>query len=61
MTFTDEQMLEAIQGNKSVKECFKNISEVCKELQSKTGCPDDDIDRFLEFTVGKWQNIDRVI
>jgi hypothetical protein len=24
----------------------------------KTGCPDDDIDRFLEFAIGKWDNSD---
>jgi hypothetical protein len=23
-------------------------------LKSKTGCPDDDVDRFLEFTIGRW-------
>ena len=56
MTFTDKQLLEAIKGNKDVKICFCKISDACKELQMKTGCPDDDIDRFLEFAIGKWQN-----
>ena len=54
MTFTDSQILEAIEANVNVKECFKKISDACKELKAKTGCPDDDVDRFLEFTIGKW-------
>ena len=36
------------------KDCFNKITEACKELKSKTDCPDDDVDRFLEFTIGKW-------
>ena len=58
MSFSDKQMLEAIEANLDVKNCFKKISEACKELKSKTGCPDDDVDRFLEFTIGKWSNLD---
>ena len=58
MTFTDKQLLEAIKGNKDVKNCFNKISDACKELQVKTDCPDDDIDRFLEFAIGKWNNLD---
>ena len=54
MTFTDKQMLEAIEANRDVKDCFDKISKACKELKSKTSCPDDDVDRFLEFTIGKW-------
>ena len=57
MTFTDKQMFEAIEGNEAVKDCFNKISCACKELQSKTGCPNDDVDRFLEFITGKWQNL----
>ena len=57
MPFTDKQMFEAIEANIEVKECFDKISEACCELQSKTGCPDDDVDRFLEFTIGKWDNL----
>ena len=54
MTFTDEQLFEAIQANRDVKDCFEKIIAACKELKSKTGCPNDDVDRFLEFAVGKW-------
>ena len=54
MTFTDKQMFEAIQSNEDVKDCFEKISFACKELKSKTGCPNDDVDRFLEFAIGKW-------
>ena len=57
MTFTDKQMLEAIEANRDVKDCFDKISKACKELKSKTRCPDDDVDRFLEFTIGKWDNL----
>ena len=57
MTFTDKQIYEAIEANIDVKECFNKISEVCRELQSKTGCPSDDVDRFLEFSIGKWDNL----
>ena len=57
MPFTDKQMSDAIEANGDVKDCFKKISEACKELKSKTGCPDDDVDRFLEFTIGKWGNL----
>ena len=56
MVFTDKQMLKAIEANRDVKDCFKKIIEACKELKIKTGCPDEDVDRFLEFTIGKWQN-----
>ena len=54
MTFTDRQMFEAIEANEDVKDCFKKICDVCKDLKSKTGCPNDDVDRFLEFAIGKW-------
>ena len=47
-------MFEAIEANADVKLCFERISLACKELKSKTGCPNDDVDRFLEFVVGKW-------
>ena len=53
MAFTDKQMLEAIESNCDAKDCFYKISSACKELKSKTGCPDDDVDRFLEFTIGR--------
>tara|TARA_B100000459_G_scaffold134069_1_gene89543 strand:- start:540 stop:716 length:177 start_codon:yes stop_codon:yes gene_type:complete len=57
MTFTDTQISEAINSNIDVKDCFIKISDACRELQRKTGCPDEDIDRFLEFAIGKWDNI----
>tara|TARA_Y100001968_G_scaffold94575_1_gene84945 strand:- start:392 stop:559 length:168 start_codon:yes stop_codon:yes gene_type:complete len=55
MTFSDRQIFEAIENNGDVKNCFKKITEACKELKNNTDCPDDDVDRFLEFTIGKWQ------
>tara|TARA_B100001029_G_scaffold137252_1_gene116317 strand:- start:133 stop:309 length:177 start_codon:yes stop_codon:yes gene_type:complete len=58
MSFTDRQMFEAIEKYTDVKDCFCKITDACKELKSKTGCPDDDVDRFLEFTIGKWQSLD---
>ena len=57
MPFTDKQMFDAIEANFDVRECFNKISEACQELQSKTGCPDDDVDRFLEFSIGKWGDL----
>tara|TARA_Y100001968_G_C18939142_1_gene517856 strand:+ start:232 stop:408 length:177 start_codon:yes stop_codon:yes gene_type:complete len=56
MTFTDKQMFEAIESNLDVKNCFDKIKEACKELKRKTGCPSDDVDRFLEFAIGKWSD-----
>ncbi len=58
MGFTDRQMFEAIEKNGDVKDCFNKIINACKELKSNTDCPDDDVDRFLEFTIGKWQSYD---
>ncbi len=55
MAFTDRQIFEAIEKSGDVKICFNKIIDACKELKSTTGCPDDDVDRFLEFTIGKWQ------
>ena len=56
MTFTDKQMFEAIDANEDVKECFNRIIQVCKDLKSRTGCPNDDVDEFLQFTIGKWSD-----
>ena len=56
MTFTDQQMFQALKSNVDVKDCFEKISEACKELKNKTGCPNDDVDRFLEFAIGKWSD-----
>ena len=55
MPFTDKQIYEAIEKNSDVKECFKKITDACKELKINTDCPDNDVDRFLGFIVGKWQ------
>ena len=54
MPFTDKQMSQAMEDNVDVKDCFEKITNACKELKSKTGCPNDDVDRFLEFAIGKW-------
>ena len=56
MTFTDKQMFQAIEANVDVKDCYEKITDACKELKNKTGCPNDDVDRFLEFAIGKWSN-----
>ena len=56
MTFTDKQMLDAIEANEDVKDCFGKITDACKELKKKTGCPNADVDRFLEFAIGKWSD-----
>ncbi len=58
MTFTDKQMLEAIEKNSDVNECFCKIKSACKKLKIKTGCPADDVDRLLEFTLGRWYSLD---
>ena len=55
MSFTDKQLFDAIENNRDVKDCFNKILDACRELKVNTGCPDDDVDRFLEFTIGKWQ------
>ncbi len=55
MAFTDRQMFEAIEKNVDVKDCFDKVTSACRELKKITRCPDDDVDRFLEFTIGKWQ------
>jgi len=56
MPFTDKQIYEAIEANEDVKNCFEKITGACKALKSKTGCPNDDVDRFLEFAMGKWSD-----
>ena len=58
MTFTDKQIFEAMESNGYVKDCFNKISCACQDLKSKTGCPNDDVDRFLEFAIGKWDDSD---
>ena len=56
MSFSDEEYFEVIQKNKKVKEAFNSIKEICNQLQEITDCPEDDIDYFLKFIVGKWKN-----
>ena len=56
MTFTDEEYFEVIQNNSNVKEAFESIKLICNNLQKDTGCPDSDIDYFLEFIAGKWMS-----
>ena len=53
--FTDEQMSKAIFANEPVKESFFRIIEACQLLKKKTSCPDEDIDRLLKYSVGKWK------
>ena len=55
MAFSDKQIYEAIENNTDVKNCFIKITDACKELKKNTGCPDDDVDRFLEFAIAKWR------
>tara|TARA_Y100001968_G_C19277085_1_gene677299 strand:- start:189 stop:359 length:171 start_codon:yes stop_codon:yes gene_type:complete len=55
MSFTDKQLFDAIEKSDYVKQCFTKITDACKELKNSSGCPDEDVDRFLEFTIGKWQ------
>ena len=53
--FTEDQMNEAIAKNKIVKDSYERIKDVCQSLQNGTDCPDEDIDNFLRFLVGKWK------
>ena len=56
MTFSDDEYFEVIQKNKDVKDAFESIKNICNKLQSQTGCPEEDIDNFLQFIAGKWLN-----
>tara|TARA_Y100001933_G_C18668663_1_gene425929 strand:+ start:229 stop:426 length:198 start_codon:yes stop_codon:yes gene_type:complete len=56
MTFSDDEYFEVIQKNESVNEAYESIKNICKKLQKETQCPEDDIDYFLKFIVGKWKN-----
>tara|TARA_Y100001968_G_scaffold331726_1_gene387407 strand:- start:1435 stop:1602 length:168 start_codon:yes stop_codon:yes gene_type:complete len=55
MSFSDDQMLEAISKEGVVKESVDQIKVACKLLQDKTGCPDTDIDELLTFLIGRWK------
>ena len=56
MTFSDEEYFEVIQKNPNVKDAYESIKVICSDLQKKTECPEEDIDYFLKFLVGKWKN-----
>ena len=56
MTFTDNEYLEVIQKNESVKEAFETIKQTCINLQKNTNCPEEDIENFLIFISKQWNN-----
>ena len=56
MAFSDEEYFEVIQKNKDVKDAFESIKNICNKLHEETGCPEEDIDNFLQFIAGKWLN-----
>ena len=55
MPFSDDQYFQAISSSETVKASFDQIKAACQSLQEGTGCPDEDVDDFLEFIVGKWK------
>ena len=56
MSFSDQEYFEVIQKNKEVKNAYETIKSICNDLQQQTNCPPEDIDYFLKFIAGKWQN-----
>ena len=56
MTFTDNEYLEVIQKNETVKEAFETIKQTCINLQKQTNCPEEDIENFLIFISKQWNN-----
>tara|TARA_Y100001978_G_scaffold17470_1_gene13411 strand:+ start:1590 stop:1760 length:171 start_codon:yes stop_codon:yes gene_type:complete len=56
MSFSDDEYFEVIQNNQQVMKAFNSIKEICNHLYESTSCPEDDIDYFLKFIVGKWKN-----
>tara|TARA_Y100000589_G_scaffold66567_1_gene58145 strand:- start:119 stop:289 length:171 start_codon:yes stop_codon:yes gene_type:complete len=56
MAFSDEEYFEVIQKNQDVKKAFESIKDICNKLHVETGCPEEDIDNFLQFIAGKWLN-----
>ena len=56
MTFTDNEYLEVIQKNETVKEAFETIKQTCLNLQKNTKCPEEDIENFLIFISKQWNN-----
>ncbi len=55
MPFSDDQYFQAISSNELVQESFDRIKGACQALQEGSGCPDEDVDDFLKFIVGKWK------
>ncbi len=53
--FTDDQIRDAIAKNSFVRDSYQKIKEACQDLRDQTGCPDEDVDNFLKFLIGKWQ------
>ena len=54
MTFTDQEYFEVIEKNKSVKEAYYDIKQICIDLQKQTNCPEEDLEDFLEFISKQW-------
>ena len=54
MGFSDEQYREAIENNSDVKKAFDEIKISCQSLRQNTSCPEEDVDDFLNFMIGKW-------
>ena len=54
MPFTDQEYFEVIEKNEIVKKAFKNIKQICIDLQKQTNCPEEDLKDFLEFISKQW-------
>ena len=54
MPFTDQEYFNVIETNKTVKEAYENIKQICIDLQKETDCPEEDIKYFLEFLSRQW-------
>ena len=56
MAFTDNEYLEVIQKNETVKKAYETIKQTCINLQKQTNCPEEDVENFLIFISKKWNN-----
>ena len=56
MAFTDNEYLEVIQKNETVKKAYETIKQTCINLQKQTNCPEEDIESFLIFISKNWSN-----
>ena len=54
MSFTDQEYFEVMEKNKTVKEAYENIQQICFDLQKQTNCPEEDLKDFLEFLSRQW-------